>query len=90
MPTPSQTSDRGEPQKNLLAQKIAENRNPTGKVLINSNLLFKLRYFKKTLSFDLPPLIVGSVTQHTSTNVTMLPHKLKLIEFSSLQKVLGQ
>ena len=35
------------------------------KILRNSNLMFQLRYFQKTLVFDLPPPIVGPVTQHT-------------------------
>ena len=39
-----------------------------GKLFRNSDLLFTLKYFKKTF-FILPPLIVGSVTQHTHLQI---------------------
>ena len=36
-----------------------------GKLSRMSNLLFRLRYFKKTLFFTLPPPTLGSVAQTT-------------------------
>ena len=57
----------------------------SGEILTNSNLLFKLRWFKKALFW--PSIPYGRLynSMHTYSNTQMLPQKLKVIEFTSLQ-----
>ena len=51
-----------------------------GKILRNSNLMFEIRYFPKSLF-----LTYHARHPIACPNLLMLPQKLKLIDFSSLQ-----
>ena len=69
--------DRGELRRSLTAQNLAKNRNPTGRILRNSNLLFNKNYSQKTLFFGLPPPTVGTLARRTHVEIY-------LVELSSL------
>ena len=68
MPPPL-TFDRVELRGSLIAQKVAKNGNPTGKLFRNSDLLFKKSYSQKTLFFDLPLPTVGTLAHHTYVDI---------------------
>ena len=72
--------------RSLISQKLIIQDLP-GKIPRNSNLLFKLRYIKKTLFWPTTPYGRLCNSAHTCPNMLRLTQKLKLIEFSSLQKL---
>ena len=77
--------------RSLIAQKFGKFETLWEKITRNSNLLLKLRYFKKKHFFWPTTPTLGFVCNLALTwpNMLMMPQKLKLIVFSSLERFWG-